>query len=620
MIAQVNSKTVKNADLKAQIQEKVFANVASKNELRKLKGNSVDTKFAKPSILGKPVLQPSRNQSVVRQPNAFKSERPNVLKPRFASQVDVNNVLSKPVTPHYLPKVKESVLSKPHYVIAPSSSRNSQEESYGSNDMAHNYYLEEARKKTQERNRNLKSSVKHTTSLQNTTNEVNSPLKVLSPKTRNNIKPVEKKNNVIKPKRWISKGYRISSNKSFVVHEKPNTSRSCLRWKPMGRIFKTVGHRWIPTGKMFIDSTTMVDNEPLNGSNEDITNPYEYEQTLNVGAGILNLSAGTSFNPKEERLRVWLLKKLMFKNQVPRGIHKQEQPPNSAQAQEAATSRAEVLADSPVSISINQGAPSTSIPSSQEQEHYPIISQGFEESPKTPTFHDDPLNESPQDLTSQGSPSNVIQIHTPFEHLGRWTKDHPIANNQRTSNKQMTEPSWIDAMQEEIYEFERLEVWELVPCPDNVQEEGIDFEESFAPVAIIEAILIFVANAAHKKNMAIYKMDVKTAFLNGELKEEAKPTEKHLQAVKRIFRYLNGTINMDLWYSKDTDMSLTAYADADHAGCQDTRRSTLGSAQFLSDKLVSWSSKKQKSTAISSTEAEYIALSGCGAQILWMRS
>ncbi|GJW58043.1 retrovirus-related pol polyprotein from transposon TNT 1-94 [Tanacetum coccineum] len=75
---------------------------------------------------------------------------------------------------------------------------------------------------------------------------------------------------------------------------------------------------------------------------------------------------------------------------------------------------------------------------------------------------------------------------------------------------------------------------------------------------------------------------------------QAKPTEKHLQAVKRIFRYLNGTINMGLWYSKDTDMSLTAYADADHVGCQDTRRSTSGSAQFLGDKLVSWSSKKQK--------------------------
>nr|GFA06976.1 uncharacterized mitochondrial protein AtMg00810-like [Tanacetum cinerariifolium] len=222
------------------------------------------------------------------------------------------------------------------------------------------------------------------------------------------------------------------------------------------------------------------------------------------------------------------------------------------------------------------------------------------------------------------------------------------------------------------------------------QEEGIDFEESFASVARIEAIRIFIANDNHK-NVTIYQMDVKTAFLNGELKEESKyaseivkkygltstdsvdtpmienkkldedlhgkpvyatlyrgmigslmyltanrpdliyvvclcawyqgkPTEKHLHALKRIFQYLKGTINMGLWYSKDTNMSLTAYVDADHAGCQDTRRSTSGSAQFLGDILVSWSSKKEKSTAISSTEAEYISLYGCCSQILWMHS
>ncbi|GJX27826.1 retrovirus-related pol polyprotein from transposon TNT 1-94 [Tanacetum coccineum] len=348
----------------------------------------------------------------------------------------------------------------------------------------------------------------------------------------------------------------------------------------------------------------------------------------------------------------------------------------------------------------------------------------------------------------------------------------------------MTEPSWIDAMQEEIHAFERLQVWELVPCLDRImliklkwiykvktgkfegvlknkarlvaqgfrKEEGINFEESFTPVARTEAIRIFVANVAHM-NMTIYQMDVKADFLNGELKEELKkalyglkkaprawydmlssflisqhfnkgafdptlfirkagndlllvqvyvdniifastntamcdefaylmtikfkmsmmgqmlfflglqisksprgiflnqskyaskiiqkyglltsdsvdtpmveknkldedlqgtpvgatlyrgmigsvmyltssrpdliyatclcvryqikPTEKHLQAVKRIFRYLKGTIHMGLWYSKDTDMSLTAYADADHARCQDTRHSTSGSA------------------------------------------
>ncbi|GKA64147.1 hypothetical protein Tco_0763753 [Tanacetum coccineum] len=97
--------------------------------------------------------------------------------------------------------------------------------------------------------------------------------------------------------------------------------------------------------------------------------------------------------------------------------------------QEAAASRAVVLADFPVSTSIDQDAPSTSITSTQEQEHSLTISQGFEESPKTLIFRDDLLHESlHEDSTSQGSSSNVRQTHTLFEHLGRWTKDHPIAN------------------------------------------------------------------------------------------------------------------------------------------------------------------------------------------------
>ncbi|GKD48310.1 retrovirus-related pol polyprotein from transposon TNT 1-94, partial [Tanacetum coccineum] len=86
---------------------------------------------------------------------------------------------------------------------------------------------------------------------------------------------------------------------------------------------------------------------------------------------------------------------------------------------------------------------------------------------------------------------------------------------------------------------------------------------------------------------------------------QAKPTEKHLHAVKRIFKYPRGTVNKGLWYLKDSSISLTTYADADHAGFQDTRRSTSGSVQLLRDRVVSWSSKRQKSAAISSTEPEY---------------
>nr|GEX12927.1 retrovirus-related Pol polyprotein from transposon TNT 1-94 [Tanacetum cinerariifolium] len=196
------------------------------------------------------------------------------------------------------------------------------------------------------------------------------------------------------------------------------------------------------------------------------------------------------------------------------------------------------------------------------------------------------------------------------------------------------------------------------------QEEGIDFKVSFAPVSRIEAIRIFIANAA-SKNITIYQMDIKTAFLNDELKEEVyvsqpegfvdpdHPThvyrlKKALYGLKQaprawydtLSRFLlnnnfsKGAVDPTLFTRKTSKHILLAqiYVDdtifsstdpkayADHAGFQDTRRCTSGSAQFLRDKLVNWSSKKQKSTAISTTEVEYIAMSRCCVHILWMRS
>ncbi|GKE47134.1 hypothetical protein Tco_1478392, partial [Tanacetum coccineum] len=126
--------------------------------------------------------------------------------------------------------------------------------------------------------------------------EVNSHAKVQSPKTRINNKPVVPKSHTQKPGRQIAIGQRFSPKNSFAVHEKPNTSRSCLRWKSTGRIFKIAGLRWIPTGKMFTDNTTKVDSEPSNGSNDDITNSSECDQTLNVSAGTTNLSAGLALH------------------------------------------------------------------------------------------------------------------------------------------------------------------------------------------------------------------------------------------------------------------------------------------------------------------------------------
>ncbi|GJX15355.1 retrovirus-related pol polyprotein from transposon TNT 1-94 [Tanacetum coccineum] len=384
-------------------------------------------------------------------------------------------------------------------------------------------------------------------------------------------------------------------------------------------------------------------------------------------------------------------------------------PPSNvvSQVQKAVAPRAVDLANSLVSTFIDQDAPSSSTPSTQEQEQSPIISQGFEESPKTPIFCDGLLNESShEESTPQGSSSNVRQTTLNL---------NTLVDGLRIILKKM-------------------------------QEEGIDFEESFAPVARIKAIRIFIANAAHK-NMMIFQMDVKTAFLNSELKEEydmllsfqisqhfsegvVDPTLFTRQARNDLllvqiyvddiifastntamcnefanqmttkfkmsmmgkmsfflrlqisqsprgifinqFKYASeivkkyGMLSTD---SVDTPLVEKSKLDEDlhgtqvdatlyhgmigslmyltssrpnlihavylcaqyqakptekhlqaHMQKQTTRRSTSGSAQFLGDKLVSWSLKKQKCIAISSTEAEYIALSGFCAQISWMRS
>nr|GFA80942.1 retrovirus-related Pol polyprotein from transposon TNT 1-94 [Tanacetum cinerariifolium] len=340
-------------------------------------------------------------------------------------------------------------------------------------------------------------------------------------------------------------------------------------------------------------------------------------------------------------------------------------------------------------------------------------------------------------------------------------------------NEAMADHSWIESMQDELNQFERLQVWALVPRLEgkniialkwlwknkcdakNIvvrnktrllakgyrQEEGIDLEESFSPVARLEAVRMFIAYAAHK-NITIFQMDFKTAFLNGPLKEEVyvsqhegfidpefpnhvyrlkkalyglkqaprawydklsffiiehgftkdfskrfanlmknnfkmsmmgelkfflrlqvhqsprgTPTNqttyrqmrrglmyltasrpdiayatfvcahyqahhmvKHLKEVKRIFRYLRQSYNKGLWYSKDSRFELIAYSDANHAGCKDDCKITSGGLQFLGGKLVSWSSKKQDCTAMSTAKDEYVSLSACCAQVIWMRT
>nr|GEY01996.1 retrovirus-related Pol polyprotein from transposon TNT 1-94 [Tanacetum cinerariifolium] len=184
---------------------------------------------------------------------------------------------------------------------------------------------------------------------------------------------------------------------------------------------------------------------------------------------------------------------------------------------------------------------------------------------------------------------------TPVQEVAESSSHNLVSTAEPKNIKEaMADSAWIEAMQEELHQFDRL------------QEEGIDFEESFAPVARLEAVRIFIAYAAHK-SFPIYQMDVKMAFLNGPLKEEV--------YVAQPDRFVDPDHP-----EKGFSFELTSFSDADHAGCIDSCKSTSGRIQFLGDKLVSWMSKKQNCTAMSSAETEYVVLSASFAQVMWIRT
>ncbi|GJR65209.1 retrovirus-related pol polyprotein from transposon TNT 1-94 [Tanacetum coccineum] len=188
---------------------------------------------------------------------------------------------------------------------------------------------------------------------------------------------------------------------------------------------------------------------------------------------------------------------------------------------------------------------------------------------------------SPTDNSIQKDTLPSMHIQPPSE-PSTPTNVHAEENNDNQAEDEFTNPFTTPVL--EVTESSSHNI-----AKGYAQEEGIDFEESFALVARLEAVRIFVAYVAHKY--------------------QARPTEKHLKEVKKIFQYLRGTINMGLWYPTDSGFELTTFSDADHVGCVDTCKSTSGGIQFLGDKLVSWMLKKQECTAISSAEAEYVVLS-----------
>ncbi|GJX17915.1 retrovirus-related pol polyprotein from transposon TNT 1-94 [Tanacetum coccineum] len=228
-----------------------------------------------------------------------------------------------------------------------------------------------------------------------------------------------------------------------------------------------------------------------------------------------------------------------------------------------------------------------------------------------------------------GNPSRPVSTRRQHQTDAMWSYFNAFPTKVKPKNykEAMKESYCIKAMQDEIHEFDRLQNKAQLVAKGYRQEERIDFEESFAPnprgvfinqsnyalemikkygmessdpndTSMVERTKLdedpqgIQVNPTHYHSMVGSLMYLTSSIPDLVIdvcmcgRYHARPTETHLTAVKRVFRYLKGTINMGLWYSKDTINELTTYADADHAGCQDTGRSTSGSAQFLGDKLL----------------------------------
>ncbi|GJV71967.1 retrovirus-related pol polyprotein from transposon TNT 1-94 [Tanacetum coccineum] len=191
-----------------------------------------------------------------------------------------------------------------------------------------------------------------------------------------------------------------------------------------------------------------------------------------------------------------------------------------------------------LSTTIAQDAPSTSASSSTSDMHHPDRHQGIIEEP-----------------THKDSPINHDVLHPSLNPV----TGEPGSTQSLSGNVNSAEPNQVNQPPD------HLRRWTKDHPLDNI-----------------------VGNPSRPCS---YYKNIKIRYI----RYQAKPTKRALcKSIKRVFRYLKGTINMGLWYPKDNAMSLTAYADAGHAGCQDSRRSTSGSAQFLGDRLVRWSSKSKK--------------------------
>nr|GEV09922.1 uncharacterized mitochondrial protein AtMg00810-like [Tanacetum cinerariifolium] len=471
---------------------------------------------------------------------------------------------------------------------------------------------------------------------------VNSRAKVPSNKILKRNKPVEQIGVPNEQERQIPTGHRFSIQKTFMVQKKRMTHRSYL-------------------------STTKVDSEPLNGSNANITNQYECEQTLDVSAGTLNLTAGTSFSPKEEGLRVC----------SELGIHDHSNELSSSKlvskvvppADKTTTSRQASDYNNPDPVCQRQDVSSLTdvhVPSQQQldllfgplydefsnagsnpQDKQPTTNIQPTSAPSTPTnVHAEENNNDQAEEEHSPDDEFTNPFYAPPQDVAE-SSSHNIAHKSFPIYQMDVKTTFLNGpLKEKVYvaqpdgfvdpdhlkkDFRSTNPHQAKYALEILYKNGMEKCQSIGtPMATkpkLDADLsgnpVDQTNYRSKIRSLMYLTSSRPDIVQAVCfcaRYQSRPTEKHLKEVKRIFRYLKGTVNMGLWYPEGFSFDLTAFSDVDHAGCIDSCKITSGGIQFLGDKLVSWMSKKQNFTAMSSAEAEYVALSASCAQVMWMRT
>ncbi|GJY66492.1 retrovirus-related pol polyprotein from transposon TNT 1-94 [Tanacetum coccineum] len=491
-----------------------------------------------------------------------------------------------------------------------------------------------------------------------------------SHKTTKRYMPVEKSSASKKPERQIPTGHRFSNKKTTTVPEKTMNPRSCLRWKPTGRIFSNVRLRWIPTGKLLNSCTGKVDSEPAHGSIVDIPHIHACKQTLGLSAGTsfngqkqqrIDLNADALYNEKQENLRVWP-RSSMFKRRliaadqasVFMAMTFEQRSSSLVLHQMMSDHNSSDLAPQRQEISIMLFPTAEKTDSSHQgleflfspllEEYYnPTHGQAEEnnnDQAPNASFQEaefiNPFCTRVQEI-GESSSRNIdnTDVHSfqPQSHDYRWTRDHPLEQVRGNptmpvqTRRSLHDPEMcMFALTDELHQFDRLKVWELVDKPfgkmviklnwlwKNKKDEdqtiirnqrrlvakwlcrkkvGYDFEESiwhqFAAWKQKEVLLL------HNRRGSVDPDHPEKVYLLRKALYGLKQAPSPIYVDDIIF----GSTNLNI----QTIGKVNAQLDL-KCGCLDTRKRTSGGISSLVIKLVSWMSRHKTALHVFWTEAE----------------